>query len=206
MVVEEDDSSVEIIVSGKEMKSDQAEGTGTEPVPEDAELRMGGQFVGPQIVLDLGEGALIFDEEPAVEAPGEGPTVVVEEEDSSVEIVISGREMKSNQAEETGTKPIPNEALLREAGEPARAEERSGGEPDLMETDEAVLTGDVPVREVTETATGAEPVPEGVKRGAGAVPDLGLGKGDLRFEDFPGDEFDNAVSYTHLTLPTNREV
>jgi len=53
---------------------------------------------------------------PAVEVPGVVPTVVVEEEDSSVEIVISGREMKSDQAERTGTEPVPEEALLREAG------------------------------------------------------------------------------------------
>jgi len=29
-----------------------------------------------------------------------------------------------------------------------------------METDKAVRTGDVPVREVTEEGTGSEPVPE----------------------------------------------
>ena len=110
------------------------------------------------------------------------PTVVVEEEDSSVEIVISEREMKSDQAEGIGTEPVPEEALLREAGQavgigkPARAEERSGGEPDLMETDEAVRTGYVPVREVTETRTGAEPVPEEAERGAGAVPVQGTGE------------------------------
>ena len=52
-------------------------------------------FVGPQIVLDLGEGSSIHDEEAVVEVPRVGPTMVVEEEDSSVAIIISGREMKS---------------------------------------------------------------------------------------------------------------
>jgi len=86
------------------------------------------EFVGPQIELDLGEGSSIHDDLPAVEVPGAVPTVVVEKEDSSVEIVISGREMKSDQAEEIGNEPVPEEALLREAGqaigtgEPARAE------------------------------------------------------------------------------------
>ena len=68
------------------------------------------EFVGPQIVLDLGEGSLIFYEEPAVEATGEVPTVVVEEEDSSVEIVVSGKETKTDQAEGTGGAPVPEDA------------------------------------------------------------------------------------------------
>jgi len=52
------------------------------------------EVVEPQIDLDLGEGSSINDEEPPVEVPGVVPTVVVEEEDSSVEIIISGKEMK----------------------------------------------------------------------------------------------------------------
>ena len=65
---------------------------------------------------------------------------------------------------------------MREAGQDVRTggpilvEDRSGGEPDLMETDEAVRTSDVPVREVMETGTGSEPVPEEAERGAGAIP------------------------------------
>jgi len=43
------------------------------------------------------------------------PTVVVEEEDSSVEVLISGEEMKADQAEGTGTEPVPEEAMMREA-------------------------------------------------------------------------------------------
>ena len=35
-----------------------------------------------------------------------------------------------------------------------------GEEPDLMEVDQAVRTGDAPVREVREERTGAEPVHE----------------------------------------------
>jgi len=50
------------------------------------------EFVGPQIELDLGEGSSIFEDEPAVEVPEEVPTVVVDEEDSSVEFVVSGKE------------------------------------------------------------------------------------------------------------------
>jgi len=92
--------------------------------------------------------------------------------------------------------------VLREAGQavgtggPVLVMDRSGGEPDLMETDEAVRIGDVPVREATETGTGSEPVPEEAERGAGAVPDLESGEGDLRFEAFPGDEFDKMGDFT----------
>jgi len=48
----------------------------------------------PQIVLDLGEGSSINDDEPPVEVPGVVPAVEVEEEDSSIEFLISGKEMK----------------------------------------------------------------------------------------------------------------
>jgi len=65
----------------------------------------------------LGEGSSINDDVPAVEVPRVVPTVVVEEEDSSVEFAISGREMKLDQAEGTGTEPVPEDALLREAGQ-----------------------------------------------------------------------------------------
>jgi len=75
------------------------------------------EVFGPQIVLDLGEGSSIHDDEPAVEVPGVGPTVVVKEEDSSVEIIISGREMKSDQAEGTGTASVPEDAMLRKVGQ-----------------------------------------------------------------------------------------
>jgi len=57
---------------------------------------------GSQIDLNLGEGSSIFDKEPPVEVPGMVPTVVVEEEDSSVEIVVSGKETKSDQRREQG--------------------------------------------------------------------------------------------------------
>ena len=81
-------------------------------------------------------------------------------------------------------------------GEPVPAVDRSGEEPDLTETDEAVRPGKVPVREVTEAETGSKPVPEEAKKEAGAVPDLGSGEGDLPFGDFPGDDFDKVGDFT----------
>jgi len=42
VVEEEEDSSVKVLVSGKKMVRDQAEGTGAEPVPEAAELKREG--------------------------------------------------------------------------------------------------------------------------------------------------------------------
>ena len=73
-------------------------------------------FIGPQIELDLGEGSSIHDDLPAVEVPGVVPTVEIEEEDSSVELVISEREMKSDQAEGTGAEPVPEDAQWRKEG------------------------------------------------------------------------------------------
>ena len=49
-----------------------------------------------------------------------------------------------------------------------------------MEVDPAVRTGSGPVCE----------------EAAGAEPDLGSGEGDLRFEDFPGDEFERVGEFT----------
>ena len=94
------------------------------------------------------------------------PTVVIEEEDYSVELLISGKEMKTDQAEGTRTEPVPEDAELRKEGQAVRTGEpvldvdRSGEEPDLIEIDPAVRTGDVPVQEVMEKGTGPEPVPE----------------------------------------------
>ena len=102
------------------------------------------EFIGPQIELDLGEGSSVFDGETVVDVPDVVPTMVVEEEDSSVEVFISEKEMKGEQAEGTGFEPVPEEDLVREevqvvgTGEPVPDVGRSGDEPDLMEIDAAV--------------------------------------------------------------------
>ena len=111
------------------------------------------EFVGPQIELDLGEGSSIFEDEPAVEVPREVPTVVVDEEDSSVEFVVSGKETKADQAEGVGVEPVPEDAQINLGGmgvgigEPVPGDDRSGETPDLMEVDPAVRTGSGPIRE-----------------------------------------------------------
>ena len=74
--------------------------------------------------------------------------------------------------------------------------DRSGEEPDLMEVDPAVRTGDAPVREVMEERTGAEPVPEEVEEEIGAMPLRETGEGDLHFEDYHGDDFEKAGEFT----------
>jgi len=172
-------------------------------------------FVGPQIKLDMGEGSSIHDDLPAVEVPGVVPTVVVEEEDSSVEIIISGKEMKPDQAEATGGEPVPEDAQSRReglvvgTGEPVPDVGRSGEEPDLMEVDPVVRTGEVPVQEVVEEGTRLEPIPEVAEErtggelvheeaaeAAGAEPIQGIGEDDLHFEDFPGDEFMKVGEFT----------
>jgi len=173
-----------------------------ERICEEIEEEEQTESVGPQIELDLGEELSIHNEESPGEVPGVVPTVVVEEEDSSVEFVVSGKETKSDQAEGTGAEPVPEDAQWRKeglvvgTGEPVPAVDRSGEEPDLTETDEAVRPGKVPVREVTEAGTGSKPVPEEAKREAGAVPDLGSGEGDLPFGDFPGDDVDKVGDFT----------
>jgi len=75
------------------------------------------EVVEPQIDLVLGEGSSINDKEPPVEVLGVVPTMVVEEEDYSVEIIISGKEMKRDQAEGTGTKPVSEHVKLRREGQ-----------------------------------------------------------------------------------------
>ena len=150
--------------------------------------------------MDLGEGSSIFDEEAVVEVPDVVPTMVVEEEDSSVEVFISEKEMKREQAVGTGTMPVPEVAVVREeaqvvgTGEPVLNVGRSGDEPDLMEIDAGGRTGEVPVREFLEIGTGSEPVPEEAE--AGDIPELGSGEGDLRFEDFPRDDFEKVGEFT----------
>ena len=42
-----------MIISGKEMKTNQAEGTGTEPVPEEAMVREAVQVVGTAILFQM---------------------------------------------------------------------------------------------------------------------------------------------------------
>jgi len=81
-------------------------------------------------------------------------------------------------------------------GEPVHEHDRSGEEPDLMEVDQAVQTGDAPVREVMEERTGVEPVPEEVEEEIGAMPVRETGEGDLHFEDYPGDDFEKVGSTT----------
>jgi len=51
--------------------------------------------------------------EPPVEVPGVVPAVVVEEEeDSSVEVLTSGKKMVGDQAEGTGAEPVPEVTKL----------------------------------------------------------------------------------------------
>jgi len=136
------------------------------------------EVFGPQIILDLEEGSSINDDEPPVEVPGVVTTVEVDEEDSSVEFFISGKEMKRDQAEGTGVVPVPEDAELRRegqavgTGEPVLDVDRSGEEPDLMKVDPAVRTGDVPVQEFMEKGTGPEPVPEEASERTGGTPVL----------------------------------
>jgi len=134
------------------------------------------EVFGPQINLDLGERSSIHDNEPPVEVPEVVPTVEVEEEDSYVEFLISGKEMKRDQAEGTGGVPVPEDAEVERedqavgTGEPVLDVDRSGEEPDLIEVDPVVRTGDVPVLKVMEEGTGTEPIPEEAVSEARAVP------------------------------------
>jgi len=90
-----------------------------------------------------------------------------------------------DQAEGTGAEPIPEAAELKWEDQVVGT-----GEPDLMEVDQAVQSGDAPVREVMEERTGAEPAPEVVEEETGAILVRKTGEGDLHFEDYPGDDFE----------------
>jgi len=124
---------------------------------EEVEIEDSIEVFGPQIELDLGQGSSIHDVEPPVEVAGVVPTVVVEEEEeSSVEVLTFVRKTMVDQAERTGAEPVPGVAELKwegqamGIGESVHEEDRSGEEPDLMEVDQAVRTGDATVREVME--------------------------------------------------------
>ena len=143
----------------------------------------------------------IESEEPAVEVPDVVPTVEIKEEDSSVEVFISGEKMRREQAEGTGSETVPEEALAKEdvqvvrTGESVPEVDRSGDEPDLMEVDVCVRTGEVPVLEAIGEGARPELVPEEGEKGSGVFSDLGSGEGDLHFEDFPGDEFERVGDF-----------
>ena len=128
--------------------------------------------------------------------------VEVEEEDFSVEFLVSEKEMKGDQVEGTGAVPVPAAAESKRegqsvgTGEPVLKVDRSGEEPDLMEVDQAVRTGAAPIREVMEERTGAEPVLEEAVEETGAVPVRETGEGDLHFEDYPRDDFEKVGEFT----------
>jgi len=142
--------------------------------------------------------------EPPVEVAEVAPTEVVEveEEDSSVEFLVSEKEMKRDQADGTGAMPVPEAAESKRdgqsigTGEPVLEVDRSGEEPDLMEVNPAVRTRDAPVREVMEERTGVEPVPKEAVEETGAMPVRKTGEGDLHFEDYPGDDFEKVGEFT----------
>jgi len=161
------------------------------------------EVVGPQIELDLGQESFISDVEPPVEVPRVIPTVVVkEEEDSSVEVLASIEKKERDQAEGTGAVLVPEAAEIalkdqsertaeetvhvieeaRTGAEPVHEYDRSGEEPNLMEVEGAVGTG--------------EPVLEEAMEGTGGMPVQETGAGDLHFEDYPGDDFEKVGEYT----------
>jgi len=168
---------------------------------EEIEVEDSIKVFGAQIELNL-ENPADFGKLP-VEVAGVSPTVVVEvEEESSVEVLVSGKKTKGDQAEGTGAVPVPEATELNwvgqavGTGEHVHEEDRSGEEPDLMEVDPAVRTWDAPVREVMEARTGSEPVLEEVEEETGAMPVWEPGEGDLHFDDYLGDDFEKVGEFT----------
>jgi len=157
---------------------------------------------GPQIELNL-ENPEDLGESP-IEIAGVAPTEVVEveEEDSSVEFLVSGKTMKGDQAEGIGDEPLPEDAELdwkgqaMGRGEPVHEHDRSGEEPDLMKVDQAVRTGKAPVREGLEERTGVEPVPKEAVEETGAMPVRETGEGDLHFDDYLGDDSEKVGEFS----------
>jgi len=168
---------------------------------EEVEIEGSIEVFGPQIELTLENPTDLG--KPLVEVAGVVPTTVVEvEEEFSVEVLTSIEKMMGDQAKGTGSEPVLEaaETKLRDqavgTGEPVHVEDRSGEEPDLMEVDQVVRTGDEPDHEAVEEKTGAEPVPEDVAMKTGDIPVREVGEGDLHFEDYPGDDFEKVGEYT----------
>jgi len=65
-----------------------------------------------------------------------------------------------------------------------------------MKVDQAVQTGEAPVREGLEERTGVEPVPKKAVEETGAMPIRETGEGDLHFDDYPGDDFEKVGEFT----------
>jgi len=173
-----------------------------ERICDEIEVKDPIEVVRPQIELDLGEGSSIHDVEPPVKVPGVVPTMEVEEEDSSVEMLVPEKEMKRDQAEGTGTEPVPEDAELSREGQSVGTEEpvlevdRSGEQPDMMEVDQTGRTGDAPVHAGLEERIGAKPVLEEAVEDAGPMPFRETGEGDLHFDDYPGDDFEKVGEFT----------
>jgi len=142
--------------------------------------------------------------EPPVEVVGVAPTEVieVEEEDSFVEFLASEKEMKGDQADGTGAVPVPEAAESKRegqsvgTGEPILKIDISGEEPDQIEVDPTVRTGEAPIREVMEETTRVEPVPKEVEQDTRAMPVRETGEGDLHFLDCPRDDFEKVGEFT----------
>lgn len=146
-----------------------------------AEERVG--VVEPQIELNLGEGSSIHEDEPMFDVFEAESTVFIEEDDSSVEVLISEKEMKSDQAEGSGTEPVPEDACLRKDSEvvgtgaepvPVEAEKETGVVADLgteegdLASKESFQTTPVPSpKHPAESPLGEEPRKKRIKMPAG---------------------------------------
>ena len=176
-----------------------------------AEVEDSIEVFGPQIELDLGEGSSIHDVEPPIEVAGVAPTEVVEvEEESSIEVVEARSSVvkeEKDQVEGTGDEPVPEPVEMKlgdravGAGEePAHdvVEARTETEPVLqkVKVDQGVQTGDSPVRKAVKEKTGTKPVSAVVSVGIGDMPVRDVGEGDLFFEDYPRNNFENVGEYT----------
>jgi len=143
------------------------------------------EVFGPQIELSLENPSNMG--EPAVEVAGVAPTIVVVEEESSVEVLEASASVEKeteDQAVRTG------DELVLEV-----VKEKTGAEPVLMEVAE-VRTEDEPIREAEELRTREEPVPADVELGTGDIPVRDVGEGDSHFEDYQGDDFEKVGEFT----------
>jgi len=143
------------------------------------------EVFGPQIELNLENSSDMG--EPAVEVAGVAPTVVVVEEEYSVEVLeASAFVEKETEDQAVRTRDEPILEVVKK---------KTSVEPVLMEVEE-VRIGDEPVREAEELRTGEEPVPIDVELGTGDIPVRDVGEGDSHFEDYPGDDFKKVGKFT----------
>ena len=123
------------------------------------------------------------------------------EEEEQLEVFRPQIELNLKNPTDVGEPPVevagvaPTEVVdVEEESSVEVLEARASVEKEMGE--QAVRTGDEPVRETVEERSEAEPVLEDVEMGTGDMPIHDMGAGNSHFEDYPGDDFEMVGEFT----------